>query len=94
MVVLKNGASLYNNLLKIYKKKFDQALESEDKAWKKKYDYNNLNNTDIQQLDQLIPSCVNVSKNVFKNIQNIISIKNDIKNYMNREYRQQQNPKK
>ena len=59
MVVLKNGASLYNNLLKIYKKK---------------YDYNNLNNTDIQQLDQLIPSCVNVSKNAFENIQNIITI--------------------
>ena len=39
---LRNASLLYNGLINIYKKEYDQVFESKDKGWKQKHDYKNL----------------------------------------------------
>ena len=59
---------LYDELISIYKKEYNQVFESKDKDWKQKYDYENLEDLDyqldeLQQIDQLmLPIWVKVTK--------------------------------
>ena len=44
--VLKNASLLYDKLVDIYKKEYDQTSESKDEGWRLKHDYKNLKDLD------------------------------------------------
>ena len=46
--VLKIAPVLYDELIKIYKKKYGQIFKSKDKEWKLRHDYKNLKDLDYQ----------------------------------------------
>ena len=51
---LNNASFLYDQLIDIYKKEYDQVFKSKDNDWRLKHDYKNLKDLDYQpqQLDQ------------------------------------------
>ena len=52
--LLKNASMLYDELISIYKKEYNQAFKSKGKDWRQTYDFKNLKDLDYE-LDQLQP---------------------------------------
>lgn len=46
--MLKNASLLYDQLVNMYKKEYDQTIENKDKNWRQKQDYKNLEDLDYQ----------------------------------------------
>ena len=78
ITVLKNASSRYDELLRDYKKEYNQVFKSKDKERRLKYSYKNLEDVDYQpeqlQPEQLVlPKWIKVRKNRFGEIQNIVT---------------------
>ena len=83
ITVLKNVSILYNVLVRIYKKEYNQVFQSKDEDWRQKHDYKNLKDLDYQpdqpqQSDQpqpphklKLPKWVKVTESRFDEIQSI-----------------------
>ena len=79
---------LYDELVNIYKKEYDQVFNSKDKDWIQKHDYKNLKDLDYrrdqsqpdqsqrdqsQPDQQVLPKWVKVTKNRFNEIWSIVT---------------------
>ena len=82
--VLKNSSVLYDMLIKIYRKEYNQVFKSKDENWRQKHDYKNLKDLNYQpdqiqpgqpqQSDQSrLPTWVKATKSRFNEIQSIIT---------------------
>ena len=83
ITILNHALLLYDELISIYKKEYNQIFKGTDKELRVKHDYKNLKDSDYQpdelqpdglQPDQLVlPALVKVTKNRFNEIQSIIT---------------------
>ena len=83
ITILNHALLLYDELISIYKKEYNQIFKSNDKQLRVKHYYKNLKGSDYQpdelqpdglQPDQLVlPAWVKVTKNRFNEIQSIIT---------------------
>ena len=76
IAVLKSAPLLYEELIRIYKKKYNQVLKSKNEDWMQVYDYKNLKDFDYQpdqpqQPDQELPQWIQ-SKDEFNELKNRI----------------------
>ena len=82
ITALNNASFLYDQLIDIYEKEYDQVFKSKDNDWRLKHDYKNLKDLDYQpqQLDQpdQAPPLWILSNDKFNKLKyHILSVKNN-----------------
>ena len=68
MTVLNNASLLYDELISIFLKKYDQVFESKDKKWSLKHNHGGLKDLNYQPDQLVLPKWVKVSKERFNEI--------------------------